>query len=214
MTQLPRQEDRRVIPRWRETATAVQLGEANSLNAAQPKETQRVRAQASVRLLELQTAFAAHPSVGRAAELTGAATLLRQVDGAQDAAAFLLRHPHDTTPRVLQAARHILGQPLAEVRPLSPPNMDELAPDDMHSEVRRLRADLKAFDRSPMAHVDLARMYAALGATRKTCGSPWAWPRTTGWCSGRPCGFTCTFRRQTKRFICSGVNPVPSTTPG
>jgi Tfp pilus assembly protein PilF len=167
VTQLPRQEDRRVIPRWRETATAVQLGEANSLNAAQPKETQRVRAQASVRLLELQTAFATHPSVGRAAELTGAATLLRQVDGAQDAAAFLLRHPHDTTPRVLQAARHILGQPLAELRPLSPPNMDELAPDDMHSEVRRLRADLKAFDRSPMAHVDLARMYAALGATRK-----------------------------------------------
>lgn len=167
MTQLPRQDERQVIPRWRDAATAVQLGEANSLKRVDPQQAARVRAQADVRLLDLQQAFTARPTIGRAAELTGAATLLRRVEAAQDAAAYLLRHASDTTESVLRGARGILGLPPLDGRAMELIPPDESASAAMTREVRRLRADLRAFDRNPLAHLDLARMYASLGVSQK-----------------------------------------------
>lgn len=167
MTQLPRQENRQVIPRWRDAATAVHLGEANSLQRVEAQQAAQVRAQADVRLMELQRAFHARPTVGRAAELTGAATLLRRAETAQDAAAYLLRHAGDTTDGVLRGARDLLGLPPLHRLDLVLPPPAEAANAAMQREVRRLRADLRTFDRNPLAHLDLARMYAALGVFQK-----------------------------------------------
>lgn len=165
MTLTHKVEDRRVIPRWRDTRVAVEMGEASSLRPPRAASTEQVSAQIASHLNQLRVAFAARPSIGRAAELTSAAALAARPQVAEDAAEYLLLHADDTTPTALSTARDVLGlqmeaPPLRLVTP-------SLGMDRLQEEVRRLKAVVRAFPRSPLAHVDLARMYAALGVLAK-----------------------------------------------
>ncbi|MBB5234317.1 hypothetical protein [Deinococcus budaensis] len=165
MTLIQKVEKRRVIPRWRDTRVAVEMGEASSLRPPRPASTEQVRARIAAHLDQLQVAFAARPSVGRAAELTSAAALAVRPEAAADAAEYLLMHAEDTTFTALSTARQVLGLNMALPSPgiSSPP----LGRDRLQEEVRRLKAVVRAFPRNPLAHVDLARMYAALGVLVK-----------------------------------------------
>ena len=157
---LKREEDRRVIPRWRDTRVAGATGEAASLQRPQSQAVERAQQRVAQHLSRLQEAFLSRPSVGRAAELTGAAALAARPEAAGDAAEFLLMHAEDTTPMALTAARRVIG--------LEALHLEEVAEgpagvDAMQGELRRLRAVIREGSRSPFAHLDLARVYSTLG---------------------------------------------------
>jgi Tfp pilus assembly protein PilF len=121
---------------------------------------ERAQQRVAQHLSRLQEAFLSRPSVGRAAELTGAAALAARPEAAGDAAEFLLMHAEDTTPMALTAARRVIG--------LEALHLEEVAEgpagvDAMQGELRRLRAVIREGSRSPFAHLDLARVYSTLG---------------------------------------------------
>lgn len=158
---LKREEDRRVIPRWRDTRVAGATGESASFQRPASQAVERAQQQVVRHLDRLHDAFLARPSVGRAAELTGAAALAARPEVAGDAAEYLLMHAEETTPMALKAARRVIGlesMPRPEETAEGPAGVDA-----MQGELRRLRAVVKEGPRSPFAHLDLARVYSTLG---------------------------------------------------
>ncbi|MFC4455300.1 hypothetical protein [Deinococcus sonorensis] len=160
-------KDRRVIPRWREAKTAVQTGEASPINLTDSAEVDHQRKTAS--LARLSNEFRQHPDIGRAADLASVAQLFDRSELAEDAAEYLLMHQEQTTAAALANARRILEldklDPRAHV--LGDESQTEVDVDVIHAEVRRLRAKLRHFSLNPLAHLDLARVYTALGQFNK-----------------------------------------------
>ncbi|GGR27285.1 hypothetical protein [Deinococcus ruber] len=159
-------KDRRVIPRWRETSTATQTGEA-ALSTRGVTPAEQARSQAP--LSKLAAEFQQTPNLGRAAELTSAARLLSRPELAEDAATYLLMHPQQTTPAALTNARVTLALDQLQAVASPPPllSVDEVGVPFMATQVRRFRAKLRAFAINPLAHLDLARAYTALGEVTK-----------------------------------------------
>ena len=160
-----RPKNRRVLPRWRDTRAAIETGEMRGLQRAGADEKARAQQAGVQRLVTLQREFGAKPSVGRAAELTGAAALMNRPDVAEEAAAYLLLHAEQTTPAALASARTLLALPAPGEATLQAPQSTGLL--TVQAEVRRLRPLLREFPHNPLMHLDLARAYAALGQAQR-----------------------------------------------
>lgn len=159
MTAPDESSNRRVIPRWRESGTSVETGEGRPLSSV--SSTTEYAAVTSS-LQRLQEEFTADANIGTAAELVSAARLFNTLDRAEDAAEFLLMHREDTTVSALQGAREVLG--LTGLDDSVPPSDQKaLSVTSLGVQVGELRARLRAFPINTLAHLDLARLFTALG---------------------------------------------------
>ena len=148
MTVLLKEEQRRLLPRWRESEVAVQLPETLPLPGA-PRAVPAV----DTRILDAQLAeWRAAPGVATAADVVASGFVLGCNEHVREPAEYLLANATNAAQPAVAIAQRVLGL------------QTEAAPAATHRvAVAGLRARLIATPRDPLAYLDLARRYAALG---------------------------------------------------
>ncbi|MEW6422213.1 MAG: hypothetical protein AB1511_10895 [Deinococcota bacterium] len=142
-----------------------ETGEGRPLTQVGAPHSNEEHALALTALRGLREEFAVDPNIGSAAELVSAAVMLREHEIAEDAAEFLLMHAENTTPTALTGARKVLGVDrihLESAQPAAKLNLQTL-----QSQVRELRARVRVFPYNALVHLDLARLFTALGSNEK-----------------------------------------------
>ena len=150
-------QDRTVIPRWRTFSATLSLGELDS-SAPVPVTPKTAEDFLHPRLLEWQR----HHSVGHAADLVGAALAVEREDLVAAAATFLLQHHREVSPWALELAQRALrkrDEP-GEAADLARPTTVK----ELRLRAKDYRSWLRAEPRDSIAWVDLARLYATMGA--------------------------------------------------
>lgn len=152
--------DRRVVPRWRPWREAVSLGDAC------PATIKRTPPQPSLENLG-QTAFdwKQNRTMPFAADFLGAAFALGQATVAKDAAEFVLSSRSPTNEALQKLATLVLSGQSVDNQTVAGPALPSVL--SSRSRIRELRKSLNIFQRNPLALMDLAREYVALG-------QPWA----------------------------------------
>jgi Flp pilus assembly protein TadD len=149
--------DRRVIPRWRDSFTAVLSGEALSATSGS------IVAAPDGFFAEKLESWQRNRTLGHAADVLSSAIVLGRRAELPDAAAFILENAELAPVPLVQAARVALGDsagPSAEL----PPDLDV---ENIQLEIARIRSRLRLEPRDPVGWVDLARLYACIGVDHK-----------------------------------------------
>lgn len=159
MSLLPPELDRRIIPRWRDSATTAQLGELDDQVRAAVVPLPRYQEVLAAKVEE----FRLTPTLPFAADVVGTALAIGLPSSAQDAARLILDTHGAAPPARAQAAR-VLGivDPLA-VRSDNLPATPAVTVLDHRIRTRMLKARVRTDPHDALAHADLALEYAALG---------------------------------------------------
>jgi tetratricopeptide (TPR) repeat protein len=147
---------RRTVPRWRAWRDAVRLGDADTSNRTRVLEKPSV-----ANLIKAKRDWEANPSVPFAADFLGAAYAMGEQHMAKDAAAFILTSERGTNQAVRDLADLVLNDRVSIERVL--PDPPHVSTADRRLKIRSLRLSLREFPRDPLAFMDLAREYVALG---------------------------------------------------
>ena len=151
--------DRKTIPRWRFWKDAVQLGDVDSTHEfRKPKEPNLEG------LERAQFDWEANRTLPFAGDFLGAAYALGQGSRAKDAANFVHNVRTRASKAVVDLANKILDE--KEQGSSSPAEPPILQPADRYKRISFLRNLLSRFPRHPLAYMDLAREYVALGQGR------------------------------------------------
>ena len=151
--------DRKTIPRWRFWKDAVQLGDVDSTHEfRKPKEPNLEG------LDRAQFDWEANRTLPFAGDFLGAAYALGQGSRAKDAANFVRNVRTRASKAVVDLANKILDE--EEQGSSSPAEPPILQPADRYKRISFLRNLLSRFPRHPLAYMDLAREYVALGQGR------------------------------------------------
>lgn len=147
---------RRTVPRWRAWRDAVRLGDADVAI-----ETRIVEKPSLVNLAKTRRDWEANRSVPFAGDFLGAAYAIGEKHIAQDAAEFILM----AQPIANKAVRELAGLVLRDRDSVDRvlPDPPHVSSDERRVKIRKLRISLREFPRNPLAYMDLAREYVALG---------------------------------------------------
>ncbi|HWW86876.1 MAG TPA: hypothetical protein VNZ26_24945 [Vicinamibacterales bacterium] len=150
-----RDEERRIIPRWRDSATTSALGELS-----QPGSAPRPILAASD-FEQKALAWEREQTPSSAAELVGAALVLGREQDAIAAAQFLVRQEVTVTTTVREVAQTVL----LRAGELTPPAVSEdpTWKESARSRIRHLRSRLHDEPRNAVLWTDLSREYASIG---------------------------------------------------
>ncbi len=144
-------DERRVVPRWREFGAAVSAGELRTAHGAQ-------RAHGRERLLEKRRReWASSKDVATASELVSLAVVLERPDIAEDAAEFLA-HSRDAPEMLRNSGVVLLDGHL---------DMQMAAQSDDRLKIAHLRGLLRRWPRNAVAWAQLALLYCRLGLNEK-----------------------------------------------
>ncbi len=149
--------DRHLVPRWRQSNEAIKSGELVWHRGASTRR--RSGPEFDERLAEWRS----RPSIEVAAELVATSVVVGRQSETMDAAKFLLQSRNGAMPLVKEMALTVLGQAQEKAAPrpaLSPGRLD---PKVVYSNISSLRSRLRRFPRDAFAWVDLARLYTVLG---------------------------------------------------
>ena len=149
MQRLPKAENRKVIPRWRELNRTPGAELASAVRAR--------RGSLKFELQQVESAWSRNPSVRTAFELVSAGSLGQVTDKVLEAAEYLARNDN-----AVERLR-IFAKSLSEVQ--LPQSLE--AEERIRGEIRRLKARVKEFPSYAILNVDLARRYASLGQNDK-----------------------------------------------
>lgn len=148
---------RRILPRWRTSATAAQSGDLNSIKPIRTKVMDD-----GAHLREARYTFEKNPSIGNAADLIAAASMASEHGTAERAATFILEHTDAAPQTLLALARELLTDKPVELG--GPPLVGTRANGEAIARTRtllRLNAD------NPVLWSDMARHYASHGDRRE-----------------------------------------------
>lgn len=159
MSVLVRDEQRRLVPRWRDSKIAATTAEVTALPAISEQPTIEVDT-ASVEAAVAD--WRAAPSLGTAADAVAVGFVLGSPDLVRAPAEYLVEHESEVSRIGSALARRVLGLPgPVEVADGAPAHVPRKA--SHRRAVATLRARLIRTPRDPLAYLDIARRYAALG---------------------------------------------------
>lgn len=152
--------DRKIIPRWRTLAHTLRNKELESVASLRPRQEvpYDLLAQKKIDWRERRT-------VGHAADLVGAALILKREGEVTDVARFLLQNSLDISPWVRELAEYCLN-PITNAG-TDTHNPETLERSILHDQVRSLRRLLRTEMRDPIKWVEISRVYATLGFGEK-----------------------------------------------
>lgn len=154
--------DRRVIPKWRTSKVTADLPECRPIGE---QSTRALSLPPNVEVLEaLLGEWRVKPSIGVAANIINFSHLPEAIPWIKEVAEDVLSQQGQIPPPLLEAAKRVVGLLVAE--PQLPEGMDQVQQHYRRSAAslkQRLRTNL----RNPIALVDLALVYAALGQDEK-----------------------------------------------
>src|SRR2546425_4473875 len=151
---------RRTVPRWRLWRDAVRLSDLDA-----SRELRVPQAPNPEDLARAKYDWESHRSLPFAGDFIGKAYALGLGAIAKDAAEFVLSEQSATSTAVHNVATLILAEKADGNNALSEPPLRSTG--DSHRLIHRLRISLHEFPLNPLACMDLARQYVALG-------QPWA----------------------------------------
>ena len=144
--------NREIIPRWRDLKSTILLGELTPARSDEPLIVP------SPRLLEDKIRdWESERSLPYAAEVVGASLVLGQPGKAKDAAEYVIASAEEASTIVVDLARRVLDTQPDKVRL---PNIDRTS---LSVTVREMKALVRTDPRNAFAWVELARAYASLG---------------------------------------------------
>ena len=146
--------ERRMVPRWRPFAEALNTGEVSpGVVASAPKMDVRPF------LAEKEGAWQENKSLPFAVELISASVVLGASPVATEAAEFVLESGDQASVTAQELARKVLGiSPGTEL--ITNANLTK---DEIRKSLRVLKARRVSHPRSPFVWIDLARLYALMG---------------------------------------------------
>lgn len=147
-------KDRKTIPRWRESQTAISLGGLDSLRPA--KKT----APSYDTLRELLQEWKLNQKPWHASDLMGAALVLGKTDLAVDAAEFVFAHGSDCPAATLAMALKILSPGSG---PTPEGALHRVEPGTVHHQIHEMKCRVREDLRNAIAWVDLGRAYTVIG---------------------------------------------------
>lgn len=166
MTIIPLYSLRRIIPRWRDTYTALRTGELLFSLRLKPK----TKIGDDLFQEKLQN-WRSNREIEFAAEVVSSAISLGNYEEAIDAAEFLELNSRDTTKSVLSIANEILirtgNRPKIE-------NNNDLGDFDkkiLHNQIHKIRQNLADYPRNTFLWADLSLFYSKLGQVNKSIES-------------------------------------------
>lgn len=154
----PKDGERRVVPRWRNSALTLATGELNLSGPSLP-----LSADSEAEFRERVGAWQSERTIEAAAELVSAALVFADLAPAKEAAEFLLHSSSTATDHVKHLARRVLRA--SGVRADSDRANDSVS-HDIHlvrSAIHTLRIRTHADPRNAIAWTDMAREYIGLG---------------------------------------------------
>ena len=155
MAGFSKEQDRKIIPRWRTYSTTRRTREVGSVL---PPPTRR---QVTSELLESKiSAWQRHRTVGHASDLVGAGLALGASEFVVEPAKFLLREDLSVTTWAQELAKRALGAPEIVDASIDPEPVEK---SNLHARIRTFRESLRVEPRDPITWVDLSRCYACLG---------------------------------------------------
>ena len=146
-------QERRVVPIWRDSRTAIALGDQSPL---------RREPQSLVRRHEIEETrqdWLRNKTVGHAADLVASAVSIGEHGMAKDAARFLMDLAEEITPSLERCVKRILNGD----KDLDVPALGK----NRQASIHWCRRRLKAGPRNPLMWLDLARDFSALGQLSK-----------------------------------------------
>ncbi len=147
---------RRIVPRWRLWRDAVRLGDVDaSIDVRVPQEPNPDD------LIRAKFDWESNRSLPFAGDFLGKAYALGQGALASDAAWFVLKAESRTSKAARDLANLIVAEQTGSESDVSEPLLRSV--EDRRQRVRTLRTSLREFLRNPLAYMDLAREYVALG---------------------------------------------------
>jgi len=147
---------RRTVPRWRPWRDAVCLGDLDAATELRVPQDLDPRD-----LARLERAWETNCALPFAGDFAGAAFASGKPEIAKDAAHFLLRSRSGVSRAARDLAHLILDEKAASASALTDP--PSLTREERGKRIHNLRRLLRQFLRHPLAHMDLAREYVALG---------------------------------------------------
>lgn len=149
-------QDRRMVPRWRDSLRTVATGELT------PLSTRPVPEALGIEFLVSKVAdWRKHRTVSFAADLVGAAIVLGRESEVTEAAEFLLSNSSKVSSAALKLAKRILH--LADEAMEPPLYYEESSTEISKKAIHDLRVRLRDDPRNALALVDIARHYSILG---------------------------------------------------
>jgi cytochrome c-type biogenesis protein CcmH/NrfG len=148
--------DRRLIPRWRNSAALGSGAELASLKSGPVA----VSTEAFIAKLD---EWQRDRSLGVAVDLLTSAVALSRHDQAREAADFVLKNAARVSDAVLRIAHQVAGSSSAVTKPqATSENLDELV-SIVRRDIHQLRQLLQDHPRDALAWSDMARAYATIG---------------------------------------------------
>lgn len=148
--------ERRTVPRWRPWREAVRLGDLDAATERRVPQDPNPRD-----LMRLKVAWETSQALPFAGDFVGAAFASGEPEIAKEAAHFLLSSRSVVSKAARDLAELILAEKTAGASALTDP--PPVTPEERHKRIHDLRTSLREFPRNPLAHMDLALEYAALG---------------------------------------------------
>jgi tetratricopeptide (TPR) repeat protein len=159
--------ERRVIPRWRKSSKTMALGEAASVTDTlnKPVLTDKQKELDSQILKQKHDEWVNSGSIGLAVDLLNSAFVLGQTHKAYNAADFIIQHPSEVTPEVVNLANKVInGQTSFDMQEPLP---FLITSEQIYLEIQIYKQRVKQFPRQPLVWLDLARSYLILGQIEK-----------------------------------------------
>ena len=149
---------RRTVPRWRFWEDAVQLGDVDSAHEARKPKKPNLDG-----LERAKSDWETHQTLPFAGDFLGVAYALGQGSLAKDAADFIRNIPIKSKAATDLANKILFEEEQGSSSPSEPPILQR---EDRHKRIADLKNLLSRFPRHPIAYMDLAREYVALGQGR------------------------------------------------
>jgi tetratricopeptide (TPR) repeat protein len=157
-------EERRLLPRWRESRSAAAADELTPVPVRAAESSTRDDGIAAK-----QAAWKEYRTLAHAGDLVSSAIVVGREEDAVDAAEFLLNSKSGASEEARRVARALLRiehvEP--ETRIASFGEKDSEAAARIGAEIRRNRRRLVRFPDDPISWVDVSRLFAVLGLTDK-----------------------------------------------
>lgn len=150
-------QERRAIPKWRDSYTSAALGESAS---SVIKNT----ADIDINYFnEIQKHWEKNKSITTAAELIGAAHVYAKTDQAIDAAKYIIDNNKKTTPTILNLAKSLYTKIDISNQLVDTNYYLNSTKVSLYKRIHELKVDIHNDPRNSIAYVDIARLYSIIG---------------------------------------------------
>lgn len=147
--------DRKILPRWRSFDKTLKLGELNSVSPARIHHRNTIDF-----LFTKKVDWEKNRTLGHASDFVGAALTLGKEKEATEAALFLLQSKQNVSPWAIELAKRTITNSGSVDQVTSLVELDETV---LHQRVNTLRNLLRSEPRDPITWVELSLSYAMLG---------------------------------------------------